>query len=342
MSAPYRLALYTLLASGSVVAQDGWIEAAYPAVSNLRINPPVVVTADVQRVILTAEATPDPTNAAHCVYTQRLNFAAMIGPTLTTNTVTNAVTLFLPAAVCATNPCLYCSYVAVQTNHVTNATRESIELQSRDVWQWDAHYAIAERAEVVQVPPPFSTLYRDNYGAIGEAKAFITSTVSLFRLPTDTNIPPAPWTLTGLVAAAGAPADYFDATPQRGPAEQWQYIRPMLTNLYVTWIDGGCVTNCDPRTGDMGLHQQIVNGVCTNGAAWSFASNDTCALPGSALVITEPEISASYYMTWYSRYEAESCGTEPIYNRTLKYACGQWWRRRHTGRWRWRRWRRQE
>ena len=324
MNAHCKLCLSISLASASAVAQDGWIEEAYPAVSNLRVNPPVIVTADVQRVILTATATPAPTNAAHCVYTQRVNVAALIGPTLTTNTVTNAVTMFLPAGVCATSPCNFCQFAAVQTNHVTNATREAIELQSRDVWQWDAHFAIAERAEVVQVNPPFSTLYRGNYDALVEAKTFISNNLSAFRVPTDTNIPPAPWTLTGLVAAVGAPTNYFEATSQRAGVTDWQYIRPMLTNLYVTWISGGCVTNCDPRTSDMGLHQQIVNGVCTNGAAWAFASNDTCALPGAALVITEPEISASYYMTWYSRPEAESCGTEPIYNRTLKYACGQW------------------
>lgn len=278
----------------------------------MRLNPAVVVTADVVRVSFTSTYTPSVARA-DCIYTARVNVAASIGPQLSTNRMTNEVSFGVPTALCTNayvSSCAFCGFALTTKLYVTNAVDEAIGLQSRDAWQWDAFWAIKERAAAITVAEPAGELYRDNYAALLDAKAFLYDWCSYFRIPSDTNVPPAPWTRTGLAAAVGAPASWYTNSPQRGMAEQWQYVRPMLTNLYVTWISGGCATSCAPRSSLMGVHQQTITdpwNVCTNMVTWAFTSNDTCALPSAGIVVTDPRSFGTSYTLVYALGWAADC-----------------------------------
>jgi hypothetical protein len=139
-----------------------------------------------------------------------------------------------------------------------------------------------ERTNAIGGEVPLVELFRDNYDALVQTKAWIDDSYASFRNPASTNIPPDPLTRTGLLVMSGAPADFLDATSQRGMAEQWQYIPSIFTNLWLTWAYG---SSC----------------AATSGAACGQSTNDTGYMYNRVIDLSR-SMSACDAARWYWSY----------------------------------------
>lgn len=155
-------------------------------------------------------------------------------------------------------------------------------------------------------PAPFAFDRENLVGAKGWTVAVVTNFLRVDSLPGFTN-----WTPATIIADSLLPADYWTNTPfaaLSAASNGWNGMTAILARLTVTWVPGGCLTNCG-RTASMCTHAQSWAGatnygesVCTNYGSWSFvaATNDNqCALPYAASVITDGRVRGTNYVWRY-------------------------------------------
>lgn len=184
-------------------AQTGWLEVAYPPEDHARLQTAVVVQAwaAVHSFVLT-----------NCGQVVTQAFQTDIVPAGAGLVVTNAFSW----------PCWQCDTNGVRTNSFTDSRTVTSalqvvtnKLQARDVWAWDAYYAMSERTNVVGGAVQKPRFYRENREALVFTKDWLADSIGSF-VRADTSRPPLVYLdWTNLYPLAAVPSNFLDYTPYR-------------------------------------------------------------------------------------------------------------------------------
>lgn len=258
-----RAALFTLLASVEAFGQTGWVEIAYPTQDNLRLTNPVVVS---------AWAIPHSVTLTNRVGTSNVvgvqEFLTDIRNDASTNeTAVNTLSWYCEVW----SPTGTWSFVDTRT--VTNHfAPTNLVLQSRDVWAWDAYWAMRERY-LAQVPPatdnfpvagggwpsvPTPRFYRSNREALIFTKEWIVASLGYsysspayhywvdmaaadvagtFNSVMVTNDAFPRLTLSNVLVRSDAPTNWPYFTPSRDLACASGLYPSLMTNTFVMMED---------------------------------------------------------------------------------------------------------